>query len=93
MNVNNPRPILIEYINRDGDKLFFEKKNNIIMMTGHRVIRYSYKDNPNDLIMADPSGGPYIAIGTDMGTIDEKFNGLTVVSIKNIDKHILFEVN
>jgi hypothetical protein len=35
--------------------------------------------------MVDPSGGPYIYIGMDMGYIDEKFDGMVIKGFKVIE--------
>lgn len=82
MNVNNPRPIIIEYINRYKDKITFEKIGNNIKMTGYG--QYMGMSGTFDNIHSiDPSGGPYITLGMDMKHINPKFEGLIVESILN----------
>ena len=39
----------------------------------------------NKINMVDPSGGPYIAVGANMGYFSEDFKGLVVSDIKSID--------
>jgi len=43
-------------------------------------IRYSYLNDlvGNQLTMIDPSGGPYLTIGSNMGLFDESFKGLFI---------------
>ena len=58
----------VEYKNRYGDIFTFEvnERKNIDWKGNFEWCRVGYEDNPNDLIMVDPSGGPYIDLGTDM---------------------------
>jgi hypothetical protein len=39
----------------------------------------------SNINMVDPSGGPYISVGMDMGYIDEEFNGMIVKGFKVIE--------
>ena len=39
----------------------------------------------NKIDMVDPSGGPYIAVGADMGYFSEEFKGLIVSDIESMD--------
>ncbi len=57
-----------EYVNRYGDKFTFEmnKKGNIDWKGPFEYVRCGFNDNPDDITMVDPSGGPYIAEGMDM---------------------------
>lgn len=66
------------YVNRYGDKIQFEDKKYTVEMTGYNPewMRYGFANNPdgtstmntdNEIIdMIDPSGGPYITLGTDL---------------------------
>lgn len=58
----------IVYINRYGDKIQFEDKEYTVEMTGYFDLgmRYGFVDDPNVINMVDPSGGPYITLGTDL---------------------------
>lgn len=65
------------YMNRYGDNLVFEEINeNTIQMSGFTHYRCG-----NDFI--DPSGGPYIQIGTDVGRYfnDEKIRKVKKITI------------
>ena len=57
-----------EYTNRYGDKSTFElnERGNIDWKGDFEYVRLGFKDDPNVVTMVDPSGGPYIDIGTDM---------------------------
>lgn len=63
-----------EYTNRYGDKFTFElnEKGNIDWKGDFEYVRCGFGDNPEDIIMVDPSGGPYIDIGTDMKLFGHK---------------------
>lgn len=58
----------MEYINRYNDTFTFTKnsRGNIDWKGNFEYVRYSYIDSPEDKVMIDPSGGPYIEIGMDM---------------------------
>jgi hypothetical protein len=43
--------------------------------------------------MIDPSGGPYIHSGHDMGMFDESFKGMIVEHFKSIPKGYLIIIN
>jgi hypothetical protein len=55
--------------------------------TNHKMRKYVMlvESIKNKIDMVDPSGGPYIAVGADMGYISEEFKGLVVRDIESID--------
>lgn len=63
------------YKNRYKDKIVFEQNGDKITMTGYNPewirVGYANKENGesdwNTINMVDPSGGPYIALGSDLG--------------------------
>jgi|TARA_R110002153_G_scaffold56596_3_gene156290 hypothetical protein len=57
------------YTNRHGEAytLDYMDNGNIQWCGNFEHIRIGFKDNPSDLTMVDPSGGPYIANEMDMG--------------------------
>ena len=59
---------MAEYKNRYDDVFTFEvnDRGNIDWKGDFKYVRCAFRDNPEDITMVDPSGGPYIAIGTDM---------------------------
>lgn len=58
----------MNYTNRYGDTFTFElnERSNIQWSGDFKYVRYGFEDNPNDITMVDPSGGPYIPLGMDM---------------------------
>jgi hypothetical protein len=59
------------YVNRYNDKIKFTEfadKPGVIEMTGffEEGLRIGFKDNPSNITMVDPSGGPFLTIGSNM---------------------------
>ena len=56
------------YTNRYGDEFTFEynERGNIQWSGNFEYHRTAFNDNPDDIIMVDPSGGPYIELGCNM---------------------------
>lgn len=77
--------------NRHGEDITFIKNGDEIEMNGGEYYRYIYShEEPNDDYYAvDPSGGPFISVGMDMGFIHEDFKGLVVESIYIAEKIVL----
>ena len=75
---------MIEYTNRYGDVFTFElnERGNIDWKNkkdGFGFHRFgSEPDNFDEVIMIDPSGGPYIARGQDMSEFSEELSGMKV---------------
>jgi hypothetical protein len=64
-----------------------ERKFNVI---SKNCVEYSFEDDGHDpkirewrLESVDPSGGPYIGIGNNLGYIHKDLDGLTVTKIKH----------
>ena len=60
----------VTYINRYGDNIVFEQiAENQISISGYDShFRVGYDEsNPKTYTMFDPSGGPYLALGMDVG--------------------------
>jgi hypothetical protein len=74
-----------EYVNRYSDKIYFVQINsNQIQMTfesDYYRVAYFNDDSDIDLYMIDPSGGPAIFVGTDMGSIYHPWRNCIVSSI------------
>jgi hypothetical protein len=89
-----------KFINRYGKTITFIKdENNIFEMKGGEYYRYLFnvdeEGNFKSYDAVDPSGGPFISVGTDLEYIDETLKGLIVEEI-NIDKEtnkILLKTN
>ena len=65
-----------------------ERKFNVI---AKNCVEYSFKDDGHvgcsrkddgSLDSVDPSGGPYIAVGTNLSKVHKELEGLTVIKIK-----------
>jgi hypothetical protein len=66
------------YINRYQDKITFTKHispetttEGYLVMEGYQYARYGFDKDPEDRIFIDPSGGPYISIGNNLGFISK----------------------
>ena len=89
-----------KFINRYGKVITFVKnENNIFEMVGGEYYRYLFnvdeEGNFKSYEAVDPSGGPYISVGTDLGYVDKELKGLIIEEI-NIDKEtnkILLKTN
>jgi hypothetical protein len=61
----------IPLFNRYRSKVFLEhKENNIYYLRGDEealmAIGVTFYDNPNNITAIDPSGGPYISVGSEI---------------------------
>ena len=63
-----------EYVNRYGDKFTFELNEigNVDWKGPFEYVRIGFQDNPEDITMVDPSGGPFITLGMDMKLFGHK---------------------
>jgi len=81
-----------KFKNRYGDKITFSKSGDVITMVGGDYYRYlSHTDNSDGYYAVDPSGGPFISVGMDMGCIHNDFKGLTVSEI-TLGKDIILKI-
>lgn len=71
---------ITKYKNRYGDIYTFElnERGNIDWKGNFDHCRFGYNDSPDDIIMVDPSGGPYITLEYDMGLFGNEFKGKKV---------------
>jgi hypothetical protein len=72
--------LLKEYVNRYGEYYGFSlnERGNVDWCGPFRYCRMGYDKDSDDIIMVDPSGGPYIAVGYTLdvaGIIDRKVVG------------------
>ena len=61
----------IPLFNRYGSKVFLEhKENNIYYLRGDEealmAVGVTFNGNPNNITAVDPSGGPYMSIGSEI---------------------------
>ena len=75
------------YTNRYGDEFTFtpDEDGNLLWEGNFEYHRYGYEETPDNLNMVDPSGGPYITIGTDMGLYHTEMKGRKVTGFVRID--------
>ena len=80
-----------KYINRYGDAIIFKEINeNQIQMIGGNYYRTGY-DQDGTINFVDPSGGPFIQEGTDLGRYFEDGIKRVVKSIESNEK-IIFNI-
>lgn len=75
------------YKNRYGDVFTFTPDNdgNLLWEGDFKYHRVGFEESENNLNMVDPSGGPYIDIGTDMGRFHKDMVGKSVTGFVPID--------
>lgn len=62
---------VIPLLNRDGNRVYLEQKeNNIYYLRGDKealmAVGVTFDGSPNNIKVVDPSGGPYISIGSEI---------------------------
>lgn len=73
--------IEVFYTNRYGDVIVFsEQEDGTIHMTGGSYWRVGWNDKQENT-MVDPSGGPYIGLGYDMGFLHSNWTGRIIRNI------------
>ena len=75
------------YKNRYGDVFTFtpDEDGNILWEGDFQYCRFGFEESPDNLNMVDPSGGPYIDMGTDMGLFHTEMKGKKVTGFVPID--------
>lgn len=73
------------YENRYNDKIEFIDNGDSVLMKGGKFIRYGFDIDPNEIIMVDPSGGPYIEVGQDIRGFFRDDKRRVVESIQILD--------
>ena len=70
----------VTYTNRHNEVQTFEvnERDNIQWKADFEFSSCLFNDNPKDITMIDPAGGPYINLEDDMGIIDKSFDGMIV---------------
>lgn len=76
-----------KYINRYGDEYTFtlQDDDNIRWEGPFEYCRFGFKGDPKITTMIDPSGGPYIAVGTNCDWIIFDMENYKVVGFEKID--------
>ena len=66
-------------------KTIYEDKKHTVEMTNHSEmgLRCGFEEDPNIINMVDPSGGPYITLGDDLGSFfnDKKSRIVKAINI------------
>jgi len=77
----------MEYINRVREPHTFtlDENNDIIWEGDFFYSRRIFNSENLKTEAVDPSGGPFISVGSDMSYIDESFNGLVVEGFEQIN--------
>lgn len=71
-----------KFSNRYRDEYLFTRTSiNVIKWEGPFKWYRTSEDKEGRLTMVDPSGGPYIGIGSKMEYIDPEFEGLVVIAM------------
>ena len=72
---------MVKYKNRYGDIFTFElKENGNIIWNGNFKFSRAGINEDKTYMFIDPSGGPYLSQESNMGLIDESFNGMIIDS-------------
>lgn len=82
------------YQNRYGDNIIFEKiDNKTVKMSGYKPewCRVGYSDT-STYNMIDPAGGPYIAVGMNLGHYFEIKENMIIESIDVKSDYALFRL-
>jgi hypothetical protein len=74
------------FINRYGNEILFIREGDSFEMKGGDYYRYLFNvDDEGNFLnydAIDPSGGPYVSVGMDMGYIHKDLKGLVIESIE-----------
>ena len=71
-----------QVMNRYGQPIRFIESESGFMMKGGDYYRYLFNEGDDGYYAVDPSGGPFISVGTDLSIVHKKLKGLTVKEIK-----------
>ena len=72
----------VDYYNRYGDIIVFEKINDdTVKMSGFVYYRTGYNDDSIEFV--DPSGGPFITVGMNLGNYFNTKEEMIIKSIEN----------
>ena len=81
------------YNNRYGDNIIFEQIDNEIHMSGFNMewLRIGY-DNEKNITMVDPSGGPYLSVGMNLGLYFNDKRSSIIENIKIEENKVIFKI-
>jgi len=76
----------VTYKNRYNDSIEFnEVEDGKVLMKGSKFLRFGFDEYPTEVNMVDPSGGPYIALGSNLKLFFEDEIDRFVSEIKILD--------
>jgi hypothetical protein len=90
------------YHNRYGDEIIFEQQDDTVTMTGYNPewIRYALADDADGcnkaeehVSMVDPSGGPYLTIGSDLSFFWGDKQPRIIKSIRLLKGQVEFKIS
>lgn len=91
----------VSYFNRYKDEIIFEQQDDTITMSGYdpEWMRYGLSDDADGcnkaeevITMIDPSGGPYLTIGSDLSLFWGDKQPRIIKSIRLLDGQIQFKI-
>jgi hypothetical protein len=74
-------PRSYQITNRYGKPIKFIRSGDDLVMKGGDYYRYLFSEDGSEYYAVDPSGGPFVSVGTDMGSLHKKLKGNIVNSI------------
>lgn len=78
------------YLNRYRDEIRFTEEDNKVTMTGGQYMRYGWDEGPDVITMVDPSGGPYITVGSDLQPFFKDGKKRIIDKIKMDKEQVIF---
>jgi hypothetical protein len=73
----------VDYYNRQGDTVVFEKINDdTVKMSNFDYYRTGFNTDGSTIEFIDPSGGPYISVGMNLNTYFETKEDMIIKAIE-----------
>lgn len=80
-----------KFKNRYGDNITFVQVGKLFEMRGGDYYRYLSNTDNNGYYAVDPSGGPFVSVGMDMGNLIQSLKGLVIEEIKINEGRIILK--
>jgi len=81
-----------EFINRNRETILFKREGDVLEMIGGSWFRYLFNTEDSTYDAVDPSGGPFISVGSDLEWIHTDLKGMRVESIDIEGESIKFKI-
>jgi hypothetical protein len=79
----------VNYYNRYNDKLVFKQTDEeTVVLEGAKYFRVGYDTDDKTIEFVDPSGGPYLNVGTNLRFIFQNFKDIYITKI-DINKDVI----